>query len=771
MKQIAFLEYIATILLLIGSAGMSKAQVTDNVDPTVEQFPIIKGVGDPDYTGSANVSIPVMTVPGIQGLDYNVTLQYVCGNGVPISSSASWVGLGWNLDNYEITCNPVNGNPSGGSIYYYYQRTSDEYVPDLYYLSYPGGSTPFWLDSNGKGIPVKWSAIKIIGIRDGALRNYKCFIVYGLDGTKYIFADRLRKEAGGTMLLNHDPVWPSHDPSYYYVFKLSAILAPDYIDGGGPAWYLPNDGGTDVGAWIRFSYSTPESYPAVTANGYVTNYQEVSYLSTVTTPTHTASFVLSSETRNPFIINSLLAGAPSYLHSLERIILRRTGQQNSIRTAEFIQSNGFDWLMNAGDGNYDWYYQNQRMEYNLRMRLDGLRIWGAGDAMSEPSYRFYYNYDALDFSTAPSNYCIDNWGYLAANSDIGKSFPEHCFFYGILNKVVYPTGGFVEFSYEPNYFQPEKNSPRTGSGLAVKAGGLRLKEQSVTDPQMGQEHTYRYEYGKTNNYMTNKYSSAGLPYPGVGFVSSDPGATQSVVSTICSLGANIRQEVHYPDIVTTRPDGSMIKKYFTAACTEMAFPGSNDYSWMFKDGNQEQRLAFHKTISWPHFDQPQAGMHSIPYAKCDIPGTGQTWHSLQSNDFPFAYYPLAYPLGFFNTTTPYDVTTLDVNGIASCELVELDDCNSNFIAALSAYGTQWSMSGFIKTVGIDNSWKRGYPVKEEKYASGGTLVWSKEYYYDMLLKFTQDFTIAFPVTSSSGRVHFTECSGEVRLIKTVEKKY
>jgi len=48
----------------------------ENVDPTVSQFEIIRGSGDPDYTGALNFKIPLMKVPGRGGLDYALELSY-----------------------------------------------------------------------------------------------------------------------------------------------------------------------------------------------------------------------------------------------------------------------------------------------------------------------------------------------------------------------------------------------------------------------------------------------------------------------------------------------------------------------------------------------------------------------------------------------------------------------------------------------------------------------------------------------------------------------
>ena len=535
---------LAAFFLLILSMAVATegwGQVTDNVDPTVDQFPVVRGAGDPNYTGSLNISVPLMTVPGIRGLNYDISLQYIDGNGVPISQSSSWVGLGWNLQDYEITCNPVNGKI--GTQYYWYDNQAEDpfpdapqYVPDTYSLYYPGGSTQFWVDGNGNGTPVKWSAIKIQGIKDGSLtaKEYKCFLVYGIDGTVYVFADRLRKQAGSMELLNHDLQWQGHG-AYYYVYKLSAILGPDYIDGGGES-YLPGDGGTDQGPWIKLAYtSSPYTYYS---NTNPSQAQEVDYLESISTSTYKATFVRSSIEDNPFVIDNLIAN-PTTLFSLDKIVLTRSDGTQQIREVDFFQTNVFEWLTSEGDGEYSWEPHGEGDPVqNLRMRLDSVRIKGLDDALSEPAYRFAYYDDDVDLS-GHTPYYIDSWGYIT--SEYNNAYPQKYYKYGMLKDITYPTGGKAEFVYGPNYFQPNQyfslidlTPMRQDPTSAVMGGGLRLEQQIITDPQTGQQEIYTYQYGLTNNFMRQQYSAKGLSYPGVGFVSADPGpaGTQAPIPEI-----------------------------------------------------------------------------------------------------------------------------------------------------------------------------------------------------------------------------------------------
>jgi hypothetical protein len=776
MKKIYYYIFLIISLFLFARQGFT--QVIDIVEPTVAQFSIVRGAGDANYNGAVDVTVPLLTVPGVRGLNYEVTLRYIHGNGVPVSTSSSWVGLGWNLENYQITCDPVND--AINLDYYYYLPLSGNYIPDHCYLTYPGGSTEIWLDESGNGTPAKWSAIKINAIQDGTSKEYKYFIVYGIDGTRYIFGHRLRKSTEWkgnyqVKLRNHDLNWNGN--SYYYVFKLTAILSSDYVDGGGDP-NVPGDGGTDSGGWIKLSYGNLETFRSLKGGSY----QEVDYVSTIITPTHTATFTLGTLTSR-FIIGAEVAQLGS-LRNLSTITLSRDGQGETIKVVTVHQSHGFDWLRYDGYHHYHWRQYGQPSSAYGRLRLDSLTITGSDGTISTPSYKFDYYYDFLnniDFTPAPSH-VIDNWGYLASINDKGMMVPENYYLYGMLRKLTYPTGGTIEFAYEPHYFQPAIGTLRYlyTPDQAIMAGGLRIKSQTITDPQSNVEQVYHYHYGSSNTYMEDIYDLLGQPYPGVGFVSTDPGPIIDHYNAPARLGANLRTDVHYPDVTIVRPDGSSIKKYFTASFTNGHY-NDGDYRWMYwHDDVPPAATRFFNLSGWPDFSPvPYAGF--TPYTYYD-----GHHRSYQNNDISYVGYDFS--LNYFHTDSTYGqwpnvspaMYAELVKGIAASELLEFDDCNANVRISASFPdpfyqddpGQTVYISGHMGIFGIDNSWKRGYPMKEEMYSSDGSLVWSREYYYDMILRSTQDYRLVFHnYIPTPGYIHFTACSGQMNLVKTVEKTY
>jgi hypothetical protein len=488
---------------------------------------------------------------------------------------------------------------------------------------------------------------------------------------------------------------------------------------------------------------------------------------------------------NPFIMGNDLGYGQPRLFSLSSITLSGNINGDTIKTVTFYQSKGFDWLFYVGNHQYRWYEYGQPNVYS-RPRLDSLRITGTENTVSTPSYKFdYYSdyFDNINF-VHTGFHVIDSWGYLASVFDIGLKSPENYYLYGMIRSIIYPTGGIVEYSYEPHYFQPAIGTMRyhADPDQPIMAGGLRVKSQKITDPQSNVEQVYNYHYGSTNTYMKDICDSLDQPYPGVGFVSTDPGPILYHYNAPARLGAQIRTDVHYPDVTIERPDGSRIKKYFTASFTNVHY-NDGDYRWMYlHDDVPPTAIRFDNLTNWPNYS-PINFSGFIPYTYYD----GQNLRSYQSNDVSYIIeYPFTH--NYFHIDSTYgqwsNITTAMyanlVNGIARSELLEFDDCNANVRISASFPDPFYShdpeqivdISGHLGIFGINNSWKRGYPMKEEMYSSDGSLVWSKEYYYDLILRSIQDYRIVFyQYISTNGYIHYTASSGQVNLVKIVENTY
>lgn len=140
-------------------------------------------------------------------------------------------------------------------------------------------------------------------------------------------------------------------------------------------------------------------------------------------------------------------------------------------------------------------------DFNTRMHLSRINIyncknWEDNSANSIASYTLVYK----DFDKLPSDYlttAMDHWGYYNGNEHDVKNYNENTLYdlyviksvrdpdavkmqYGMLKKIIYPTGGVSAFEYEPHNFSQYVSEDRQSliDSIGI-AGGLRIK--SVTE--------------------------------------------------------------------------------------------------------------------------------------------------------------------------------------------------------------------------------------------------------------------------------------------------
>lgn len=113
MKKGLSILIISLLVFALGYGIDVEAQQT----PSVAEFGNYhSGTGVNLYTGDMSYSIPLLTVPGRNGLDFPLVLSY--SGGIKTNQQASMVGLGWSLNLGSIS-RGVNGIPDD------YTRTTD----------------------------------------------------------------------------------------------------------------------------------------------------------------------------------------------------------------------------------------------------------------------------------------------------------------------------------------------------------------------------------------------------------------------------------------------------------------------------------------------------------------------------------------------------------------------------------------------------------------------------------------------------------------------
>lgn len=86
---------VLVLVLLLFSVSFTVFADTTIGNPSVTKFKEVKGSGDPSYTGSMQLSIPLYTLPGRNGLDFPIVLNYQAG--IKTAQEAGSVGLGFSI--------------------------------------------------------------------------------------------------------------------------------------------------------------------------------------------------------------------------------------------------------------------------------------------------------------------------------------------------------------------------------------------------------------------------------------------------------------------------------------------------------------------------------------------------------------------------------------------------------------------------------------------------------------------------------------------------
>jgi len=184
--------------LLFYLTSLSYASIQD-AQPEAAEFEVAKSGSQDLYTGDMSFSIPILKVPGRNGLDLPLDLVYNAG--IRVDQEASWVGLGWNLGVGMIS-RSVNREPDDLKDFGYL-RTGIEYnaltqrgdlggAQDNYFLSFGAGGGRMILENSYNTDEYRgtahlefwkpWNITYYMGNNE-----ITAWIVTTEDGTKYIF--------------------------------------------------------------------------------------------------------------------------------------------------------------------------------------------------------------------------------------------------------------------------------------------------------------------------------------------------------------------------------------------------------------------------------------------------------------------------------------------------------------------------------------------------------------------------------------------------------
>lgn len=606
---------------LVSSLLLCQAPVPQMGEPYRPSYEIYRSdkltqAGEASYSGDLGFSIPLLTVPGRHGHNFDIAISY--NSNISQRQYASWVGLGWNLEigavqrsiigrsddqkkylwsgqnlgaddnNQGDIRAELEGRLSPENWSMHYQKRD---VADIYNLMIDGGSQeilPFpasytnddTLDKDSF-LPLQWKPWTIKASWIGGSNQITRFSVRKEDGSTYVFGQptTLPEVGRGIEWAKVEGLTPNQTQSqafwFPYRWNLTQILYPDgaltrvsykdhsgdYIQRTYESMMMDRSYVAEVGN--VFEKRDP-AYPS-TVNSKV--FYQYSCPETLFTDTHYALFSTSEAT----------ADSTDRLFKLNSIILYERATNTELKRVVFIYATNSDTTSyyNVTQSAPNW--SNNTKLNNNQLTLISVYVQSAGEGnIMLPPYAFsYYQNPKVD----PH--------HLSTYSNVDPSFPGYHTdtLFGRawrLKELLLPTKGKISFSYQC------LNNSNVGGGFDVDydpkarhysvygtnpwsyklSPRSRLVQKSVRDT-MGMVQTWTYTYCDTAhydapsrpigmNFIPKSYLDA--PTAFFGFTSAD----YQKFFRGCPIGHRWTK--------VTNPDGTWKKIYYTSSYRG---PGAN----------------------------------------------------------------------------------------------------------------------------------------------------------------------------------------------------
>lgn len=513
---------VLLLLLYVGGYGQNEGSIDPLLPDVIPPSPTAASIARygelpvNHYTGSLSLSIPLHTAQG-KSLAVPISLNY-SSSGCKVDALASWVGDGWAALAGGLISRTLRGmedeRPGVGywamddSIPDAFPNQSDflqwqpsdarkrdlaegfyDAQPDIFSFNFLNYAGKFMITPEGKvhGMPANRLRVEFDPLPSPSLDWFR---VTTPDGNVFFFEDVettvSESVCGGSSSFN------TYNSSWY----LSKIISADRLD------------------TVSFTYGTALIKHPI--NRSETDYQLIG----------SQSGVGHCTPKPPSICYSIVETEIKYLREIktlrESIQFYSNGNRLDIDDSRMLDSivverNGLKWksfhlvhdyfLTQTGLAASSW-PSGGGIDRFKRLRLKSI-FEASCTGAHLPAYTFDYNPKPI----APYGcFAMDHWGYFngkanphlrptkilngstwyGANREVDVNFAVA----GMLEKITYPTGGYVTFQYEGNDFGQGKQA----------VGGMRLKKQAVHDGSSGQN-----EIVKTYSYIdpANPQNSSG----------------------------------------------------------------------------------------------------------------------------------------------------------------------------------------------------------------------------------------------------------------------
>lgn len=498
MMSLARLGVASAIVLLSyqvtfsQESGFSVPKIEDLVkipqSPEAQAFAKYGNTSVNLYTGSPEISIPIANLRGRE-VSVPITLTYDA-SGIKVEQIATWAGLGWNLSAGGMISRQTRGNPDDylsatpGYIPFYDTQISNDYnfvngftATEL--TTYPPGQLEQYFHFLERSLKTESDKIEIqpdvyslggMGISGTVYIDYSTSMAYCMEHpelkitpifsvtstTKVIEEWRVVDAAGNTLFYGY--------PETTYVNENNSIDGQKTYYSGWVLYKYESFNKRDV---VEFLYGQ-ETWAQPQVAGSADYREDVVVHNTAcggdqlfTPASSSPTYTITQSTINGIIINgrtmaTMSAGA--YRLDLEgrtrlNEIILFDGDGNQLTKWKFLQS---------------YFGPQGGTEKELRLRLDGLEMYG--DATSTIPQKYSFIYSSVELPSRESK-AQDYWGYFngvmtnaslipynydydKANSTYygwvgGKRLPNEDFVQAAtLTSITYPTGGKTEFTYQ-----------------------------------------------------------------------------------------------------------------------------------------------------------------------------------------------------------------------------------------------------------------------------------------------------------------------------------
>lgn len=447
--------------------------------------------------GKLAVNIPVYNL-SFKGLSVPINLSYNT-SGIRLNDIASWVGLGWTLSAGGAIIRNTKGlpdksftweitdldDPVFNSTNYYYLRDASKRLadtePDQFVFNALGISGSFYFNQNNGNTARFEDASMAININ--AVSNDEIRAILE-DGTLLIFG-KGSDNSDATELTDSNLDY--YAINFVTTWYLTEVISSNQMDTVSFR-YKENGAGT-----LHGEYAKPESERAI-IDGSASPLLHVNY--SWTRSRMERKFLDKIEYSNGYIQFESTLGREDLEDDfkLDAIKIYSVDEDDNAQLIDqyhfeydyYVRSGGsFSTGYDSPNPIFDYTQQVKSREKSMRL----IDLYRGSSANTRHKHQFHYNSTTLprrcttaqDFwgycnsntsTLLPSStfYTRDNWATVSTTIGNGnRAVDESKMKAGILEKIIYPTGGYTLFDYEAN---------RTSTDLV---GGLRIKAISSYD--------------------------------------------------------------------------------------------------------------------------------------------------------------------------------------------------------------------------------------------------------------------------------------------------